>query len=43
MDSSNYSQTYNIQDIIDKIEEETNLTVHFSCAYTIKTTQNCQP
>lgn len=27
MDSSNYSQTYNIQDIIDKIEEETNLTV----------------
>ena len=27
MDSSNYSQTYNIQDIIDKIEEETNLTL----------------
>ena len=27
MDSSNYSQTYNIQEIIDKIEEETNLTV----------------
>ena len=27
MDSSNYSQTYNIQDIIDKSEEETNLTV----------------
>ena len=27
MDSSNYSQTYNIQDIIDKIAEETNLTV----------------
>ena len=43
MDSSNYSQTYNIQDIIDKIEEETNLTVPSAVTNTIETTQNRQP
>ena len=39
MDSSNYSQTYNIQDIIDKIEEETNLTVPSAVIIPLETTQ----
>ena len=43
MNLLNHSQTNNIQDIIDNIEEADQFDRSFSCNYTIETTQNRQP
>ena len=43
MNLLNHTQTNNIHDITDEIEERTNLNVPFSYNYTIETTQNRQP